>query len=106
MPADRTERSEAHAGKPALVMVLDEPLDLPALCAHLRRRLVETDAVQVICDVRRLTHPSTTTLDALARLQLTARRLGCRLWLHHPHPRLRALLELAGLSEVIPSKPP
>ena len=109
-PADTPERpSDGHADRPALVLVLDEsvgPVDLPALCAYLRQRLVETDADQVVCEVRGLRRPTITTLDILARLQLTARRLGCQLRLRHPDPRLRALLELAGLSDVIPSTPP
>ncbi len=41
-------------------------------------------------------------VDALARLQLTARRLGCRVTLRDACEELVGLLELAGLSEVVP----
>lgn len=108
-PPDEPTARTGQPGKPALVLVIDESVeavDVPTLCAFLHRRLLETDADQVICDVRELTRPNTTTLDVLARLQLTARRLGRQLWLRHPDPRLRALLTVVGLSDVIPSKPP
>jgi STAS domain len=45
------------------------------------------------------------TLDALARLQLTARRLGSSIRLCHPRPELADLLALAGLREVFPTSP-
>ncbi len=41
-------------------------------------------------------------VDALARLQLTAQRLGCRIRLYRAHRRLRELLALAGLADVLP----
>lgn len=37
------------------------------------------------------------TVDELARLQLSASRLGCRIALEDPNPHLQALLELVGL---------
>lgn len=40
-------------------------------------------------------------VDALARLQLEARRHGCTLWLRHACPDLIELLELAGLAAVL-----
>jgi ABC-type transporter Mla MlaB component len=43
------------------------------------------------------------TIDELARLQLGARRLGCSVRLRRVDPRLRELLELAGLDEVLPT---
>jgi len=41
------------------------------------------------------------TVDALARLHLTARRLGWRLRLRSIPAELRELIELAGLSTVL-----
>jgi hypothetical protein len=40
-------------------------------------------------------------VDALARLQLEARRQGCTVWLRHACPDLMALLELVGLTQVL-----
>ena len=40
-------------------------------------------------------------VDALARLQLEARRQGCTVWLRHACPDLIELLELVGLLQVI-----
>ena len=40
-------------------------------------------------------------VDAVARLQLEARRQGCTVWLRHTCPDLAALLELVGLRKVL-----
>jgi hypothetical protein len=45
------------------------------------------------------------TVDALARLQLKARRLGWRLRLREVPAELRGLIELAGLSVVLGVEP-
>jgi len=42
-----------------------------------------------------------TTLDALARLALIARRYGCEPRLCRASPELRELIELAGLSDAL-----
>lgn len=46
--------------------------------------------------------PDAATVDALARLQLTARRLGYSIELCDVPCELRDLLELVGLGEVVP----
>ena len=46
------------------------------------------------------------TLDALARLQLTARCCGFELRLRDCGPELRELIEFAGLAEALPSDEP
>jgi hypothetical protein len=46
--------------------------------------------------------PDLSVVDALARLQLAARQMGGSIRLRNPCERLRALLDLAGLSEVLP----
>jgi ABC-type transporter Mla MlaB component len=53
------------------------------------------------CDVSRITEPDECALDALARLQLTARRLGAIIHLHNTTPALADLIELAGLADVL-----
>jgi hypothetical protein len=40
-------------------------------------------------------------VDAVARLQLEARRQGCTVWLRHACPNLVDLLELTGLAGVL-----
>jgi hypothetical protein len=45
------------------------------------------------------------TVDALARLHLSARRLGWRLRLREASVELRELIELAGLSRVLGVEP-
>jgi len=41
------------------------------------------------------------TVDALARLQLAARRHGCRVVLRHSSSELRQLVALLGLGDVL-----
>jgi anti-anti-sigma regulatory factor len=48
---------------------------------------------------------SLATVDALARLQLAARRRGLELRLHSPQRELRELIELAGLTAVLGLEP-
>ena len=45
-------------------------------------------------------------VNALARLQLKARRHGCTVWLRHACPDLIDLLELVGLAGVLQVGPP
>jgi hypothetical protein len=46
--------------------------------------------------------PDALTLDMLARFALSARRCGYRIVLRHASAELAELIELAGLSEVLP----
>ena len=52
-------------------------------------------------DVSQITVPDAAMLNALARLALTARRLGTSIELHNACPRLRDLLVIAGLTDVL-----
>ncbi len=61
-----------------------------------------SDADVVVCDVGALVNPDAAAIDALARLQLTARRLGRQVWLRNASARLQELLFLMGLSDVLP----
>ncbi|MCA1691586.1 MAG: hypothetical protein LC733_05050 [Actinobacteria bacterium] len=49
-----------------------------------------------------LAHPDLCFVDTLARLQLTAGRLGCSIRLRDPGEEVCGLLELVGLADVIP----
>ena len=75
--------------------------DIPALCECVRLSLEGKRSQLVVCDVGGLTRPDCVAVDALARLRLTVRRLGCRLRLRNVSPELGALLCFAGLSEIV-----
>ena len=75
--------------------------DIPALCERVRIALESSTANKVICDVSGLAYPDCVAVDALARLQLTIGRLGCRLGLRGASPQLRALLRFVGLGEIV-----
>ena len=90
-----------------LVIVEDQQdgLDAVALCRRIAA-LLEGDPVDVVvCDVGALADPDVGTVDALARLQLTSRRHGCRVRLLHASVELRELLDLTGLAGVLPCLP-
>jgi ABC-type transporter Mla MlaB component len=58
-------------------------------------------ATIIDCDLSALVHVDARTVDALARLQLAARRRGCRMRLRDAPTELLDLLELMGLSDVL-----
>ncbi|MEU2022895.1 STAS domain-containing protein [Streptomyces sp. NPDC016469] len=76
---------------------------VPRLCADLESLMAASpDATTVDCDLSGVVRPDLTTVDAIARLTLIARRTGTRaLRLHGTTPELRALLELVGLGEAV-----
>ncbi len=78
-----------------------ERADIPVLCERLRIALLAGTAELVVCDVGGLADPDCVAVDALARLQLTASRLGRRLALREVSPELGALLSFCGLSEML-----
>ena len=57
----------------------------------------------VICDVRGA-EADAATVDALARLQLTAKRLGCRMRLRNASADLLRLVAFMGLADVLPEE--
>lgn len=75
--------------------------DLPGLCARARAVFEESGPAVAFCDVRGV-EPDAVTVDALARLQLSARRHGCTVRLRNASPELRGLIELMGLSAALP----
>jgi ABC-type transporter Mla MlaB component len=87
-------------------LVIGAPIacaDVPGLCERVRRRAAESDADVIVCDVRGLVRPDALTVNALARLQLTARRLGRRVRLLDAPPQLLDLLRFFGLDEALPA---
>jgi ABC-type transporter Mla MlaB component len=73
--------------------------DLPGLCERVCRLLGECEAEVVLCDVADVS-PDAVTVDALARLELAARRRGCRVALCHASDELLDLVAFMGLEEV------
>jgi ABC-type transporter Mla MlaB component len=86
------------------VLVLGGPIaraEIPDLCEGVRSTLECAGRGPVDCDVGAL-EPSAVTVEALARVQLTARRLGRRVRFMDAPPELRGLLGLMGLDEALP----
>ena len=81
------------------------PAGAAALCERARSELERSGAEVLVCDVGALSHPDAGTIEALARLQLMARRLGCRMRLRDPSPELAELLDLFGLADVLRVEP-
>lgn len=75
--------------------------DIPALCERVRM-LLEPHAGPIVCDAGAISQPDAASVDALARLQLTARAFGCRLSFTHMCDELEALISLVGLDDVLP----
>jgi STAS domain len=75
--------------------------DVRGLCEGVRRRVERCGAELVLCDVGRIRNPDLGTVEALARLQLTARRLGRRMRFRGACGALRDLLALLGLESIV-----
>jgi len=74
--------------------------DLPGLCARVCGLLAGSRAQVALCDVRSVA-PDAVTVDALARLQLAARRHRCVVRLVHASGELQALVAFMGLTAVL-----
>lgn len=87
------------------LLVVARPIadgDIAGLCERLQRVIATSDVDVVVCDVRAL--PATCrAIEAVARLQLTARRANRTIRLQRASPALQELLDLAGLADVIPT---
>jgi hypothetical protein len=77
-----------------------EPADLPGLCDRVCALFTETRPELAFCDVRGI-KPDCVMVDALARLQLAARRYGCQVRLRHASAELLDLVDFMGLSDVL-----
>jgi ABC-type transporter Mla MlaB component len=86
--------------KSSIVFAVGVPIaraDIPGLCDALGALLVDTDAKVVDCEVDTLSRPDAVTVEALARLQLTALRRGARIRVRNASPELCELIEFMGL---------
>jgi ABC-type transporter Mla MlaB component len=73
--------------------------EVRALGEQLVRRLSEGDVAEVQVDVSSVRRPDVAYIDALARIQLVARRHDSRVRLIGPCSRLLELLVLVGLED-------
>lgn len=73
--------------------------DLQGLCDRVCA-LLRTSGDVVACDVAGVA-PDAVTVEALARLQLAARRLGCEVRLRNASSALLEVVELMGLTHVL-----
>ncbi len=76
------------------------PSQVNALCERVRGLLEASGRKVVVCDVHGI-HADAVALDALARLQLTAQQVGCRMQLRHVCEELLDLIALVGLKDVL-----
>jgi ABC-type transporter Mla MlaB component len=74
--------------------------DLPALYERVCTLLRGAAADVAVCDVTGVAADAV-AVDALARLQLAARRHGCRIRLAHTSAELRDLIAFMGLEDVL-----
>ncbi len=78
----------------------------PGWCVGARRLMLADEAAVVVLDVSAVGAPDAATVDALARVLLTARRLGRTVRLRGVGPPLHELLLLFGLTDVLPGEAP
>ena len=74
--------------------------DLPGLSNRVCALLHASEAEVVVCDVRGV-EADAVAVDALCRLQVAARRNGCRVRLRHASIELCRLITFMGLADVL-----
>jgi ABC-type transporter Mla MlaB component len=95
----------ASAAPQTLAFAIRGPIaraDLPGLCDRVCGLLERSRADVALCDVSGI-EPDAVTVDALARLQLAARRHRCQVRLCHASDELLELVDFMGLSDVLPA---
>ena len=74
--------------------------DLPGLCERICGVLAAASSKTATCDVGGVPADAV-TVDALARLQVAARRTGCSIALQNASRELRELVAFMGLDDVV-----
>ena len=88
----------------SIVFRIEGPItraDLPGLCDRVCGLFERSRPVVAYCDVGGIV-PDAVTVDALARLQLAARRHRCQVRLRNPNSELLELVAFMGLTDVLP----
>jgi ABC-type transporter Mla MlaB component len=75
--------------------------DLPGLCDRACALFAASEATVALCAVHDVPADAV-TVDALARLQLAARRYGCKVRLCGASAELRELVVFMGLDDILP----
>lgn len=78
-----------------------DPREIPSICARVRTLLGADAGSAILCDLSALPRADAVTVELLARLELTARRHGSRLWVWKVSDELRELLHFSGLGEIL-----
>jgi ABC-type transporter Mla MlaB component len=92
------------SGPPALAFAITGPIrreDLAPLCERVHTLLATSEPGALLeCELHGV-EPDAVTVDALARLQLAARRHGCTVRLHGGSQELCGLVSFMGLEDVL-----
>jgi len=98
---------DRSGGRPRVVVLAPRMRrgEITLLCDQLVDEVADGWVGTVICDVAAVVEPDMVTVETVARLGLTARRLGCRLRVAGGGERLAELLELTGLRGVVDLEP-
>jgi len=94
----------AASGSQTLPFAIWGPItraDLPGLCERVCALLERGGAAIALCNVAGV-DPDAVAVDALARLQLAARRHDCQIRLRGASVELLALVAFMGLTDVLP----
>jgi ABC-type transporter Mla MlaB component len=94
----------AASSEQTLVFAVRGPIardDLSGLCDRVCALLRAGGASVALCDVGGVA-PDAVTVEALARLQLAAKRSGCQVRLRNASGELRQLVAFMGLGDVLP----
>ncbi len=93
----------ASTSRAPVVFAIRGPIagaDLPGLCDRVCALLRRVGPGEAICDVAGV-DADAVTVDALARLQLAARRTGCHVILRNASSELAELVAFMGLDDVL-----
>lgn len=91
------------AHRSSIVFTLSGPIappDLPGLCGRVCELLEDSRAAVAYCDVGDA-EADAVTVDALARLQLVARRNRCEMRLRAVSEELRELIVFMGVQDIL-----
>src|SRR5438876_11181649 len=103
-PLGRSFLRMAASAQQTITFAVGGPIardDLPGLCKRVCALMEMGRAAVALCDVGGV-EPDAVTVDALARLQLAARRYGCQVRLRNASGELLELLAFMGLRDVLP----
>src|SRR5690348_425664 len=98
---------DAPEPRGAIVVVVPDvlsPAAVDELCERVRAFVESRATMPVVCDVSAITAPDAVSLDALARVQLVARRAGTPVGLRNAPAVLLDLLAIAGLTDAVPAE--